>query len=264
MSVKLTSFVLPSAGSSPRPGGMLFPGGTGVRGSSLQRIAVCIAALLCLCCSGHGEPSPTVQAGAGAPLTFRVFDFAGIDAEVMQTASAEAASIFRRAGLETLWESCRTNHEASSAAPVCPVTKDPLTLSVRILATAIPIPGFPEDTTFGFAFAPDSRGLASTAAVFWNRILDVARDKKVNAGRLLAAILVHEGGHLLLGQNSHYPLGVMSAVWDDREMYQIGQSALVFRPEQRGALRAAVDKRVEAGGPRRRPVRLAAAAFRAW
>ncbi len=211
------------------------------------------ATLLCICCTGHSEDRLAVPADA---LTFRVFNYAGVNAGALRTASEEAAALFLRAGVPTVWNPCRTNREGSDE-PVCKSTHDPTVLTMRILAAALPMSNLRSHSIFGFAFPRGRSGFASMACVFWDRVQELAESKNVNAARLLAVILVHEAGHLLLGENSHYPAGVMKAVWDGKEVYQASRNSLSFWPAQQDALRDAVRGRMRSARDRRNRIELA-------
>ena len=229
---------------------------TRTSGHFLRRIAICIATLLLACYTGHGEVRPPDSGKADASLTLRVYDFAGLDSGALQLASEEAKRIFQHVGIETAWVRCRTNFDAPDA-PSCPPTRDPTVLAMRILAVPLPMVGLDSHFIFGFAFPPGPNGFANTASLFWSRIEELSGQQNLNPGRLLAAILVHEAGHLLLGKGSHYPVGVMKAVWTEAEMQLISRSSLAFWPKQEAKLHDAVEQRMIAAGPRRPGVEVA-------
>jgi hypothetical protein len=224
---------------------------------TLRRIALGFATFLCACFTGHGESLEPPSDLEEAPLTFRMYDFAGLDSEALETASEQTSALFRRAGVPIGWVLCRTN--AHPQAPPCPFTSDPTVLAMRILAVPIPPFGADRHTIFGFAFPPGRNGFGNAAGVFWNRIREAAVNKKLNPASLLAAIVAHEAGHLLLGERSHFTVGIMKASWDDAEMRQIGQNALAFWPGQKDALHRAVRHRLETARSRSRPPTLAKA-----
>jgi hypothetical protein len=257
MSAKTPLFVFRPAGPHWETGRVPSLGATRTRGSSLRRVAVFVATLLCVCFTGHGEPRAPIAPDPGAALTIRVFDYAGLKTGDLDMATQEAAAILLRAGVPTAWLPCRTNHPSSNA-PVCAPTADPTALAMRILAIAVPVEGFEGHAIFGFAFPPGRNGFANAASIFWSRVEDLAAMTKVRPARLLAAILAHEIGHLLLGENSHYPVGLMKAVWDEPEVRQISQNSLAFWAGQHRTLRDAVEKRAVAAGLHRPPANLAA------
>src|SRR5262245_17153606 len=54
----------------------------------------------------------------------------------------------------------------------------------------------------------------SMAQVFFKQVQDFARVYDVDLGRMLAYVIAHEVGHLLLFSSAHSSTGVMPAEWD--------------------------------------------------
>jgi hypothetical protein len=67
----------------------------------------------------------------------------------------------------------------------------------------------------GRASRPTSR-----AYIFYDRVFDHARMTGSDVSRLLAGVIAHEVGHLLLPALSHAPSGIMRAHWD-RQMVRV-------------------------------------------
>ena len=217
-----------------------------------RRVVLGIAILLCMFSTGHGQAS---EPEASAPITVRVFDYAGLDADALAAASEQAAALFRRVSVSTVWEQCRTNLHPE--ARPCTLALDPAVLAVRILPTAIPPFDREARHIFGFAFPPRANGFANVAAVFWDRVNELAESKKVSPATLLAAVTAHEAGHLLLGPNSHFPIGLMKALWDDAEIRMLSQSSLGFSERQGKDCREAIAARIAASRPVPPPMTLA-------
>jgi hypothetical protein len=173
-----------------------------------------------------------------------VFDYAGLDSKALTAASEQAAALFRRVNISTVWEQCRTILHPE--APPCTLALNPAVLAVRILPSAIP--PFDQDARpiYGFAFPPRANGFANVAAVFWDRVRELADTKKVSPAALLAAVAAHETGHLLLGPNSHFPIGLMKGLWDDPEIRLLSQSSLGFSERQGKDFRQAITARIAA------------------
>jgi hypothetical protein len=165
-----------------------------------------------------------------------------LDNEVIELASSNAAAMFKQVGIRTAWVPCGTNHPASIAPP-CEANPDPTVIAMRILSVPLPMQHSHSYAVFGFTFPAGPSGFASTANVFWSRVRDLSDAYGVHPGRLLAAIIAHEAGHLLLGENSHYPVGIMKAVWDDAEVRRIAQNSLFFSSGQTNALQKGVRER---------------------
>ena len=70
-------------------------------------------------------------------------------------------------------------------------------------------------------------GFPTHAYVFADRVVDLAKEQMVGWTGLLGTMVAHEVGHLLLGDNSHFPTGIMSAGWRNGEV----KRALVGNPK---------------------------------
>ncbi|MCB1022069.1 MAG: hypothetical protein KDC27_19210, partial [Acidobacteria bacterium] len=144
-----------------------FPSPSGATQTALvRRIAMAGALLLCLFSTGHGEAAQPVSDAGDPQLTLRLFDYAGLERELLERASQQASAIFGRAGIATEWRLCRTQQTTGAA---CPPTPDPTTVSLRILASSLELPGMDAHSTYGVTFTP-KHGFASMASVFWNRV----------------------------------------------------------------------------------------------
>ena len=73
------------------------------------------------------------------------------------------------------------------------------------------------DNVLGSAAAPTKR-----AYVFVSRIVEHARLTGSNASTVLALVIAHEVGHLLLPAFSHSPAGIMRAHWDGPVRHLLG------------------------------------------
>ena len=60
---------------------------------------------------------------------------------------------------------------------------------------------------------------------------------------ILGDVIAHELGHLLLGTNSHSPVGIMCANWDQDYLRLALRGRQLFSPEQSALMRAAVVRR---------------------
>jgi hypothetical protein len=176
----------------------------------------------------EGAP-PAASAKPRLTITLRVYNYARVPAWTLSTAERETARIFRETGVETTWIDCRL----SAAEPPTPACKQPFSnsdLFLRLLpphmARAVPSDG----DTFGVAFTESGKP-GTDAFIFYGRVTERARAESLYERDILAAVMAHEIGHLLLG-GDHSPTGIMRAKWD-REMLKLAaRRQLQFTPEQ--------------------------------
>ena len=137
--------------------------------------------------------------------------------------------IFRETGVENTWIDCRP----STAEPPTPACKQPssstelfLKLLPPQMARAVPSDG----DTFGLALTEKDRP-GKDAMIFYGRIADLATTESLYTEYILAAVMAHEIGHLLLG-GGHSPTGIMRAKLNRWDLLQAGRGQLKFTPEQ--------------------------------
>jgi len=166
-------------------------------------------------------------------VTVLVYNYARLPMETLRETEDRATLIFRKAGVEVDWADCPLNNEDPALYPGCPELSGPTQLFLRIFAkTATKV------DIGGEAFVA-----ARIANIFWNRVEEQAQRLNVAAPRFLAHTVAHELGHLLLGSNSHSPVGIMTARWDAPTVTRIRQEGLYFHGQQSELMRSEMSKR---------------------
>ena len=169
----------------------------------------------------------------GAKVTVLVHNYAHLPRQILSDAKDRASLIFRKAGVEVEWADCPLNDEDPSSYPECPAVVDATQLFLRIFPkTAAKM----EDG--GQAFVA-----ARIANIFWNRVEERAQRLNVSAPRVMGHTIAHELGHLLLGSNSHSPVGIMTARWSAQVLTRICQEGLYFNRQQSEVIRSEVRNR---------------------
>jgi len=175
-------------------------------------------------------PSAT---SATPALTISVYDYAHISAPFLAAAEEDERRIFRKAGLETVWVSCFPKPETMES-PSCRVV-DRNHLVIKILSHALSAQDHDRNGAFGYALVDDN-GSGYYTYAFYDRIERVAEERKLGQA-LLAAVMAHEIGHLLLGSNSHSVSGIMTAHWDGTELRRISEGNMCFLSGQSRVIR---------------------------
>ena len=166
-------------------------------------------------------------------ITILVYHQEGFSPETLMAGERQAATILRKAGIETRWVDCSAGLERYDA--VCRRLDVPTQFAVRI----VPQSSGPTDTVFGLAFlGQDGKGKYSD--VFWDRCVDMHRDSGVNAATLLGTVAAHEIGHLLLGSNAHSAVGIMAPHWEQEELRHAGMGSLLFTRDQTVRMRTRI------------------------
>jgi hypothetical protein len=168
-------------------------------------------------------------------ITLRVYDYVGADkvhADVAGLAKAEteAGAILARAGVSVRWVGCPTSHAVINDFPACASAQQPTDVVVSILPHAMAGRAGASGDALGSA---DEMGNGSRrAAIFYDRVSAMAGGDTAPMATLLARVMAHELGHLLLGENAHSRTGIMRGAWGERELSGEAGGEMVFTPEQ--------------------------------
>ena len=129
-----------------------------------------------------------------------------LGAEVLERSKAEVARIFAAAGRTVRW---------TDSAPRYTVT---------IVTQAL---GYPRASSpvMGTALRVKSGPLAR---IFFRQVQDFAREHRVDLSTVLAYVIAHELGHLMLPGNAHSNTGVIQAEWDSALAREASTGSLTF------------------------------------
>ena len=86
--------------------------------------------------------------------------------------------------------------------------------------------------------------VACFANVFFDRVTDQAELGALSQDQMLAHAISHELGHLLLGSDSHFGMGIMKAKWGPEDMRRMAKGDLLFRAEQAATMKANLRNRL--------------------
>lgn len=177
----------------------------------------------------------------GSKITVRVYNYAEVPREVLAQAEMEVTRIFRDVAVETVWLDCPLSPTESQSLPACPQNLGPTELALRILfRNKVARSSFPE-SWLGYAIPPgEKNGRMSHASVFYDRVVDLARDGPAEHYQILGHAMAHEMGHLMLGSDRHSNTGLMRGRWDARDLQRAAQGLLLFTSDEAGLMRAEV------------------------
>lgn len=166
-------------------------------------------------------------------MTISVHDYASVPSKLLNAAEEQAREIYHRAGLETVWLNCSPKLE--KIEPESCYFSDTTHLTLKILPHASNERVRDRNDVLGTAY-PDDKGVGYFAYVFYDRVQELT--ERQNLGHaLLADVMAHEIGHLLLGSNSHSVRGIMCAHWDYDRLRNISEGAMWFIPAQSKIMR---------------------------
>ncbi len=160
----------------------------------------------------------TAHAETSHPLTIdlQMRNDARVPGHVLEQSQDEVTRIFADAGLAVRW---------TETAPRFTVH-----LVSQVLGYARAL-----SPVMGVALR---RANGSEAQVFFRQVHDFARTCHVDVSTMLAYVIAHEIGHLLLPGDAHSPTGVMQAGWDKALVHDAARGSLTFTEAQAARIRA--------------------------
>ena len=170
---------------------------------------------------------PKLKIDASA-FTVLVFNFRQVSSDILSNAEKEADQIFGHAGMKIVWQECPTGNEPCSkgSGPV-------FFLAIK----AGPVQNTLLDVVSAQAIVANH-----LAVVYYDALPRVARRKTTpqQTTTLLACVIAHELGHLLLGAHGHSIHGIMRDRWDIEQTRFALMSQLAFLPEEGKLMRRAL------------------------
>jgi hypothetical protein len=169
----------------------------------------------------------------------RVYDYTPLPPGTLAAAEAEARRIFNATGVDLVWLACFEvgGQSRSGSNQDCAGQFEGTTVVLRILPSSPPAKAAVPDVSFGVAVG------SSVASVFYGRITDLTHDFRGDDSEVpvfLGIAITHELGHLLLGQASHSPTGVMCASWDWSRLHSALTGHVFFTAQQSKQIRKEV------------------------
>jgi hypothetical protein len=184
-----------------------------------RRSFITLAALALVAHEASAQSPPAVS------VALQLRNVAGVPDAIFQDARERVLQIFGRAQITLESESDRD------------FTSDPpLTLVILITDKRPPSRKVFESGVLGLA-AESAQGRGRVAWVFYDRALRYARTQSVPVSVVLAFVIAHELGHLLLPAPAHAKAGIMKDSWTLADIGEARTRGLGFQPEQSDAMR---------------------------
>jgi hypothetical protein len=157
------------------------------------------------------------------PITVAVHNDASIPFGIMLQAESEASRIFHESGLEIRWLNCSPPQLFKQNPSECATADFPRHLQLRIASRSLNLNEF----AMGISYL-SADGTGCYADIFYNRAQQIHEGTQVSVATILGHGIAHEIGHLLLGTNSHAPVGIMRARWQPADLASASKGTLLF------------------------------------
>jgi hypothetical protein len=208
----------------------------------VKMLLICTAPAFLAAASSVFAQSPPSLTPLRAEVSISVHDYAGVSTSVLVAAEDQAREIFRRAGLETVWRNCSPKLEKHE--PESCYFADATHLTLKISPHAMNAQVRDRIDVLGTSY-PDELGAGYFAYVFYDRVRELAQ-RRTLGHTLLADVMAHEIGHLLLGSNSHSVSGIMCARWDAEQLRNVAEGSMSFAASESRQMRERVFTRQSA------------------
>lgn len=143
-------------------------------------------------------------------IRLQMDDDAEVPVAILKKSQDEVARIFGAVGVGVEW---------TETAP---------SITVRIVTSALAYAGR-SSSVMGVALRRPS---GATAQIFLKQVQDFARTYDGDVSILLAYVIAHEIGHLLLPRMPHSPTGLMKGDWDRTLVREAAAGSLTFTDAQ--------------------------------
>jgi hypothetical protein len=187
-----------------------------------------------------------VRAADAVPFSVRVYNYAEIPEPALAAAQAETARIFRQAGIEMSWLPCAGSDEEFAKSPHKFIACAQAAGAVIVRIQSRSLGGQAMRSHSWLAAAQEQR-----AEVFYDRLRQFAADQGCKPALILALVMAHELGHLLLGEQSHSSHGIMVPKFRTQELRRAQKGELLFTPDQAQRIRERQTLFLVLGRPRR-------------
>jgi hypothetical protein len=162
-------------------------------------------------------------ADARPTMEIVVLNQANVPATLLLKAQEHASLIYAEAGVDVVWV------EPMSAARLAS-GRVHLVVSVSGIAPA------KRPMVLGYASRSHHRS-GGVSFAFFSRVKDFARVQHADVSQVLAYVIAHEIGHLLLSFDSHSDAGIMRAVWKRGDVAPAANDLMRFSDEQAERIR---------------------------
>jgi hypothetical protein len=103
------------------------------------------------------------------------------------------------------------------------------------------VPGPPSSHELFLGMTPPGGGSVADILLFHAQIQELARIQRRLPSSILALVVAHEIGHVLLPPPAHSTAGIMQAPWDRQAMDHADDHQLLFTPRQGELIRQRLD-----------------------
>ena len=199
------------------------------------------AIVVCLMSAGFAISVPRVEARDESVISVRLYDYAGVSDETLADAQRLTANFYTPIGVTIDWASTYRPHRRKDRAHDEGRLQD---FTINILSRSMVARTIWPPDALGSAVVSREGG-GTIAYVLYDRLKAAAAASHWPVQDLLALVVAHELGHLLLPPGSHAD-GLMRGGWDVSELRHMHLDSLAFSPDHMALIRERLSHMVAA------------------
>lgn len=191
---------------------------------------------------GFSQNALPVDSDPQETINVRIYNYARLSPGMLAHAETQAANVFAKAGVKIVWLEYPLEAGVVASLAVSQPQRTGWEVALGILPQSMAERAPASHEALGFALPCFAGAPGCYAQVFYQRVEELARGGEVFVHRthILGHAMAHEIGHLLLGDNSHAPAGIMRADWQREDLRYAARGMLLFTPEQAELIRTEV------------------------
>ncbi len=166
-----------------------------------------------------------------ATVNVRVYDYASVPRNVLESSEKECSRILSGARLRIAWMNCEQPSQWAVSED-CRSGVGATELDLRLVPGFAPARAGLDRTVLGYAVPSTTRMSGSLATVYYGRAQELAQGADPPVWHVLAVGIAHELGHLLLPDAGHGDLGLMRAVWSPLDLGRLTISSVLLTRQQ--------------------------------
>lgn len=168
----------------------------------------------------------------------RLHDYARLDAGLLRVTEEQVTAIYAAIGVVVVWRMPVRPNDVRDGLSLWPSDSAP-ELTMLLMSTAMAAAVGIKDGVAGFA-AVGAKGGGSVAFTVPDRTRRIAECAGVPHPMVLASVIAHELGHLLMSTRGHSASGIMRPQWTPSEFLDRRQSA--FAAGEADSIRRTVER----------------------
>src|SRR4051812_46946805 len=154
----------------------------------------------------------------GRPLVVvRMYEASPVQARDWKAVIHDATAILSRAGIDVDWVQCSSADSPLGVPTQCTLPYRWNEVGLRVVRRPLsPIRG--KVMPLGDSLLDASTRSGTLATIYLEQVESLARTAGVSTNTVMARVIAHELGHLLLGTNTHSAIGLMRPAWTPEEL----------------------------------------------